>query len=303
MANATLPGNLGILCVAHGTIEDLAEIPDFLKVIRRGRPPSPALIHELTERYRRIGGSPLNAVTARQAQALGQRLGIPALWGMRLWKPWVADVLKEQTETLTSICVLPLAPFSVQIYCDAAEEALSSVLQGAPGPTLFRVEPWGSQPGYVNWFATRIQESLAKSAESTQVILTAHSLPTRAIQAGDRYQLEVSACALAVSAALARPTELAYQSQGADGGDWLGPDLKAALKQAAASGFKRVIVAPIGFVSEHVETLYDLDIEAAGWAKEFGLGWERVAAPNDDPAFIQVLEHVARAAIKRNASL
>ncbi|MDX2052052.1 MAG: ferrochelatase [Polyangiaceae bacterium] len=301
IAPTALP-RTGLLCVAHGTVENLEEMADFLKVIRRGRPPSEELIHELVMRYTKIGGSPLNRVTARQAEALGQALGLPSLWGMRLWKPWVADVLRENLSRFDRVCVLPLAPFSVHVYQAAAAEALASVLNGSKGPELIAVEPWGSHPAYVEWFAGRIEKMLAQSSAKTRVILTAHSLPTRAIQTGDPYQAQVNACAQLISSRLGTKAVLAYQSQGADGGDWLGPDLKAALEQAPKEGQERVIVAPIGFVSEHVETLYDLDIEATKWAKDLGLVWERVSAPNDDPAFVKVLVDVVERALARSAA-
>jgi ferrochelatase len=292
----------GVLMVAHGSISTLDELPEFLLKIRRGRPPSPQLIEELRHRYDAIGGSPLLDLTLGQARALEAQLGIPVLVGMRLWHPFVEDVLLGVPSKVSRLCVLPMAPFSVHIYFDAAERALAQVADRLERPLqLVAVQPWGTHPDLIEAQAVRIEQALEgyEQAHST-VLLTAHSLPTAVIRAGDPYAIQVEACARAIGERLQRPYQLAYQSQGADGGDWLGPDVRTTLEQIRAAGGQRVVLAPIGFLAEHVETLYDLDVEVASWARELGLELTRVGALNDDSRLIQALSDVVRTALAQS---
>ncbi|GMV13181.1 MAG: ferrochelatase [Polyangiaceae bacterium] len=289
----------GVLLVAHGTVTDLDDLPAFLQQIRRGRPASPELCAEIRHRYEVIGGSPLLDITRAQASALSKRLDAPVLVGMRLWRPTVEDVLRGIGGLrLRRLCVLPLAPFSVHVYWEAAQASLASVRAelGPNAPELVPTEPWGTEPALVEGFAAAIRSVLGEDGKRTAVVLTAHSLPTRAIREGDPYEAQFRACATAVSERLGRDTVVAFQSQGADGGDWLGPDLKSVLELEKASGAERVVLSPIGFPAEHVETLYDLDVEAAGWARELGLELTRVRALNDDPSLVSALESVVRRA-------
>jgi len=287
-----------VMLVAHGTVTDLDDLPGFVRNIRRGRPAPPGLVEELRRRYEAIGGSPLLEITGRQGRALGELLGLPVLTAMRLWHPSVEDVLCDAVEQgYERLCVLPLAPFSVHVYHEAAERSLAAIGDTLPRmPELVRVEPWGTEPVFVEAHASRIERALAEAGEAA-LVLTAHSLPSRAIAAGDPYADQVSVCARAVGEKLGRAYRLAYQSQGADGGDWLGPDVKRTLEQIHADGLRSVIAAPIGFPAEHVETLYDLDIEAARQARELGLDWRRVPALDDDPGLVQALAAVARRAL------
>lgn len=287
-----------VMLVAHGTVTDLDDLPEFVRNIRRGRPPPVGLVEELRRRYEAIGGSPLLEITGRQGRALGEATGLPVLTAMRLWHPSVEDVLRDAVEQgYERLCVLPLAPFSVHVYHEAAERSLGGIRDTLRVvPKLVRVEPWGTEPAFVQAHAARIEQALAGAGEAA-LILTAHSLPSRAIAAGDPYADQVSVCAKAVGERLGRTYRLAYQSQGADGGDWLGPDVKSTLDQVHAEGVRSVVVAPIGFPAEHVETLYDLDIEAAGQARELGLEWRRVPALDDDPGLVQALAAVARRAL------
>lgn len=289
----------GVLLVAHGTVSDLDDLPAFLAQIRRGRPAPPELVAELRHRYETIGGSPLLAITRAQAEALSKRLEAPVLVGMRLWRPTVEDVLRGIVGLgLRRLCLLPLAPFSVHVYLSAARESFATMREelGALAPELLPTEPWGTEPAFVEGLAESIRSHLTDDGRRTSVVLTAHSLPTRAIRGGDPYEAQFRACATAVSERLGRPCVVAFQSQGADGGDWLGPDLKRVLESERAAGSQRVVLAPIGFPAEHVETLYDLDVEAAGWARDLGLELSRVPALDADPRLIAALEAVVRRA-------
>lgn len=285
-----------ILLLAHGTVSDLSRMADFLKVIRRGRAASPQLVEEMTSRYRQIGGSPLLEITEAQARALSDVTGIPCAVAMRLWEPRVEGVLAELARAgVKRVCLVPLAPFSVEVYVEAARAAQLSLMGPGSAIELVAVDAWGTEPDFVAASAALIQRHLPASPSA--LLLTAHSLPMRAIQAGDRYAEEVERSFAALVARLPCPAELVYQSQGTDGGEWLGTGLRTALQAVASRGERHVTLAPFGFLSDHVETLYDLDIEAARWCAELGLGFTRVPALNTDPAFIQALARLAQQAL------
>ena len=286
----------GILLVAHGTVAQIADLPAFVARIRHGRPAPPGLIAELTRRYEAIGGSPLLRVTEEQARALELRTGLPVLLGMRLWDPSVESALRQAAQRgLTRLVLVPLAPFSVEVYGAAARRSLESVraeLLDAT-PELVVCDPWGTEPAFVEAQCAALRAPLRIDSRESTVVLTAHSLPRAAIRAGDRYQAEVEASARAIAERLGRPCELAYQSQGADGGEWLGPDLRQTFERLAQAGVRQVTLSPFGFLADHVETLYDLDIEARAWATGLGLGFERVPAMNTTPGLIDALSAVA----------
>jgi ferrochelatase len=292
--------NTAILLVAHGTVSDLSDLPAFVARIRHGRPPPPGLIDELRRRYEAIGGSPLLRVTGEQARALEAHTGLPVLLGMRLWEPSVESAFVEATRReIKRVVLVPLAPFSVDVYGAAARRSLETVRAelGARTPELVLCEPWGCEPAFIAAQCAALTALLRIDSRDSAVMLTAHSLPRAAIRAGDRYQAEVEACASAIAERLGRPCELAYQSQGADGGEWLGPDLRQTFERLAHSGVRQITLSPVGFLADHVETLYDLDIEARAWAGALGLGFERVPALNTAPGLIDALASVAERAL------
>jgi ferrochelatase len=289
-----------VLLTCHGTVERIADIPAFLDNIRRGRPTPPAIVAEVTHRFEQIGGSPLMKTTAAQAEALARRLGVPVGIAGRLWPPYpagvVADLVRQGATTLVSI---PLAPQSVSVYHAQVREAAAA----HAGLDVRCAPPWGLEPALIDAFVEAIDEALARFPEAERaqvpVILSAHSLPRRVIDAGDAYEREFRAMAAAVESALAahhaNAVRVAFQSQGMDGGEWLGPDLPATFASLAGDGARAVVVAPIGFVADHVETLYDLDIEAPGIAAKAGLTrFERAPAMNVRPRFLDALEAVTR---------
>jgi protoporphyrin/coproporphyrin ferrochelatase len=295
-----LSSRAGILLVAHGTVSSLDDLPAFVARIRHGRPPPPGLVEELYRRYEAIGGSPLLRVTEQQARALELKTGLPVLLGMRLWEPSVEAALREAARReIARLVLVPLAPFSVDVYGAAARRSLESVRAelGASTPELVVCESWGSEPAFVEAQRAALAERLPHNAPNSAVVLTAHSLPRAAIRAGDRYQAEVEASAHAIAARLGQSCELCYQSQGADGGEWLGPDLRQTFERLAGQGATRVTLSPFGFLADHVETLYDLDIEARRWATELGLSFERVPALNTAPGLIEALANVAARAL------
>jgi ferrochelatase len=271
----------GALLVAHGTVSDLDEIPAFLARIRHGRPAPPELVTETRRRYRLIGNSPLLEVTLDQAARVESLVGMPAFVGMRLSDPSVESALTKAAELgVERLAVVPLAPFSVHVYGAHVEKVAKELrASGARVPELVMTPPWGIFPHL---------------GPDTLLVLTAHSLPLSVISAGDGYQTQVEASAQAIGAALGVAYELAYQSQGFDGGQWLGPTLDATLERAGERGVKRVVVAPFGFLGEHVETLYDLDIEARALAEKLGLEFGRVPALGVAPGLIDALSDLVR---------
>jgi protoporphyrin/coproporphyrin ferrochelatase len=304
----------GVLLSAHGTVDDVADIPAFLSIIRRGRPTPAEIVNEVTHRFERIGGSPLLRITRAQAAALQTSLrndaSIPSaaevgvFVGMRLWRPTLDTALEEAVEAgITDLLSLPLAPQSVAVYHAALHEAADRRrAAGKPTPRIVEAPSWGENTSFIDSLAECVEEGLATLPEhlraNAEVVLSAHSLPLRVLSMGDRYEIEFRAVAEAVIAhRLARGATqhhvIAFQSQGMDGGAWLGPDLATVYEQANARGATALVIAPIGFVADHVETLYDLDIEARERATSAGLVFGRAPAPNDRPSFIEALARVA----------
>ncbi len=288
-----------MLLVAHGTVENLEDLPVFLARIRHGRPPPPGLVAELQQRYTRIGRSPLLDLTAAQARALEAELGCPVFVAMRLWQPSIEEVLRSVRDLrLERLCVVPLAPFSVHIYNSAAERSFRTArteLGHVPDPVF--VENWGLSGGFIEAQVSLITEALERAAPDAELILTAHSLPRVVIERGDPYAELVQGAAERIADTLDRRVSLAYQSQGADGGDWLGPTIPEVLDGLRAGGAKSVVLAPFGFLADHVETLYDLDIEARGQAEARGLRFLRVPSLNTHSKLIEALAEVVHGAL------
>jgi ferrochelatase len=291
-----------VILSCHGTVSRTEDIPAFIRNIRRGRPAPPELITEVTHRFELIGGSPLMTITLAQARALEARIGIPVVVAGRLWHPYPNEVLQGLVERgITTLISLPLAPQSVEIYHAAIQEAAASF----PGLSVRTMPTWGMEPALVDAFVETINEALAavppEEATSIPILLTAHSLPKRIIAAGDAYETQFREMAGAVAARLTArgfSVRVAFQSQGASAEPWLGPDLAETFGDLAREGARTALIAPIGFLAEHVETLYDLDIEAPMIAQKAGLErLLRAKAVCDRPRFIDALETVARRAL------
>jgi ferrochelatase len=299
-----MAGSSAVLLVSHGTVDDLGDLAAFVTQVRRGSPPPPELVEELRRRYVAIGGSPLNAINGQVAAKLEARLGVTVAWANRLWKPYTRDVLAALgREGKTHVALVPLAQHSAHVYAEDARPTAQ-----AAGITLAPAANWGQSPTLCDAFAARIARAVAPGdVGSTVVVMTAHSLPKAIVDRGDPYAREVAAAAEAIAARLRDRVApglrhlVAYQSQGlattGPGGrpvEWLGPDLAATLDDVRASGGKRAVFAPIGFLADHVEILYDLDIEARKMAGERGLAYARAASLNADDDFIDALADVAR---------
>jgi protoporphyrin/coproporphyrin ferrochelatase len=292
-----------LVIVSHGTVDDLDDLAGFVTNVRRGRPAPPELIAELRRRYEAIGGSPLNRINAELAGKLSSRLGVPVVAANRLWHPYVREAIAPLLrDGVRRLVLLPLAQHSVHVY---AEDGLRAV-EGT-GVELGCVPSWGDRADLCEAFARRIASTLGGPpglTAPTTLLLTAHSLPVSVVAAGDPYERDFRAAASAVERAVrARvPTDLnvvvAFQSQGMSGGpapiEWLGPDLRASLDAARERGSAHVVLAPIGFLADHVEVLYDLDLEARAMATARGMSYARMPSLNADDDFVDVLTAVAR---------
>jgi ferrochelatase len=293
-----------VLLVAHGTVEDLDDLPPFLTKIRRGHPAPPALVAEVRRRYEAIGGkSPLLTICREVATRLEARLGLPVRLAMRLWRPYPKEVLAELIDQgIERIVVLPLAQHSAPIYGETVVAAAKELAaEGRPSLAVVAANNWGQERALTSAFAAEVIRALDETPEAvrqkTLLLYTAHSLPLAIIRGGDPYEKEVRASALAIGKQLGSaspPSDVAFQSQGMGGGEWLGPDLPASLDAAKAAGHEHVLIAPIGFLADHVEVLYDLDIEAQTLAKERGMTLARTKSLNASDGLIDALEQVAR---------
>lgn len=283
----------GVLLMAHGTPSSLDEMPEYLTRVRGGRPPSPELVAEMRHNYQAIGGrSPLTTLTFAQGAALHARFGgrVPVAVGMRNWTPYLSDAVEQLVRTgVSRIVAIPLAPqfstLSVAKYYDAAAAAVP------PGVHLERVESFHVHPLLVAAFAARVREAAPEHDE--EIVFTAHSLPVRVIAGGDRYGVAVAETARAVAVACGiRRYHRAFQSAGRTPEPWMGLDLGEFLRHRAARGTARFLVIPVGFVCDHTEILFDIDVQAAGVARDLGVSLRRTASLNESPLFIDLLERL-----------
>jgi protoporphyrin/coproporphyrin ferrochelatase len=298
-----VPSELGVILTAHGSVERLDDLYDFLARIRRGRPAPEELVNEVTRRYRAVGGSPFLRIARDQQRALEERLAVPVVLGMRLSEPSIESAVEKALACgVKTLISLPLAPQSVHVYHEAVRAVLEQrIARGDASPRLVEVPSWGTEPMFVDALARGISDGLAPFPDDEEpripVVLTAHSLPMAVIRGGDPYEAQFRAMAEAVIARRKEPARvfrIAFQSKGMGGGEWLGPDLADVLRELATEGHRSVVVAAIGFVADHVETLYDVDIEAKELARSLGMRMQRAPSMNTRDRFVDALEHVAR---------
>jgi ferrochelatase len=275
-----------VVLMAYGSPATADDIRPYLEDIRGGRPVSDEAVAELAERYRRIGGrSPLDDVTEAQRAALERELGFPVFVGMKHWRPRIAEAVERALESgATRIVGLVLAPHYSRMSVGEYRERLEAALNGRDSE-LVLVESWHDEPAFLDVVADRV------NGTDAWVVFTAHSLPERILTGGDPYrdQLLETSRLVAERAGLGDRWSFAFQSASATGEPWLGPDILDELERLAAKGERKVLVAPVGFVSDHLEILWDLDIEAREQAQALGLELERIDSLNDDPAFMRAL--------------
>jgi ferrochelatase len=284
-----------VVLMAYGSPDRLEDVPAYYADIRGGRPIAPALLADLVARYERLGiedSNPLNEITEATRAALEVELGLPVFTGMRHWQPRIAEAVERALEGgAEEIVGLVLAPH----YSGMSIGRYRAQLQEAVGERagLRFVERWGSEPGYVELLAERLAPR-----RDAHIVFTAHSLPARILDDGDPYRDELLVSSrLVAERAGAHEWTFAFQSESPTGEPWLGPDILEHLNELAANDVRDVVLCPVGFVADHLEIRWDLDVEAAERARELGLRLERVELPNADPAFVRVLAGLVRRAV------
>jgi ferrochelatase len=272
-----------VILMAYGSPERLEDIPAYFSDIRGGRPVSQEAVDGLVDRYRRVGASPLNRITEAQRAALEEATGLRVYVGMKHWRPWIPEAVERAlAEGAVRLVGLVLAPHYSRISIGGYRDRLEQALDGRA--ELDFVESWHDHDPFVELLAARVRGTDA------HVIFTAHSLPERILTEGDPYReqlLETSR--LVAERAGVSDWSFAFQSESETGEPWLGPDILVELESLHDAGVRKVLVAPVGFVSDHLEILWDLDVEAREKAAELGLELDRIESLNDDPAFIRAL--------------
>ena len=298
-----------VLLMAMGGPDCLENVEPFLRDVRGGRPTPPELVEEIRERYRATGGkSPAVGITQAVAKKLEQQLNqsdngrYRVYVGLRHWHPFInetyAELLKESPEQIIGICMAPQqSSLSTGAYRKKVEEARVGLEDQTP---VTYVGSWNRHPRLVAAIVENIRLGLQKFSgdvrDTVPVLFTAHSLPQRIVAMKDPYPDEVKGTVEAVTQLLGnQPTYFAYQSQGRSSEPWLGPMVEDMLDTICRSGHRQVLVAPIGFICDHVETLFDIDIELRQLAVNKGMRLERMAMLNDSPALLQTLRDVLAA--------
>jgi ferrochelatase len=292
----------GVLVMAYGTPTTPDDVETYYTRIRHGRPPTPEQLADLQRRYNAIGGtSPLAQRSADQVAGLAAALEerVPGGFDVRFGSKYEPPLLETTADSFRAdgfdvVVGLVLAPHSSSMstdqYMARAKAALGDV-------TLVEIGAWWQFPGFLEIIARRVNEALTsvpvERRDTTEVIFSAHSLPVKILETGDTYpdQLRESAERAAALAGVDR-WDIAWQSAGRTPDPWIGPDILQVLRDKRALGVSDVVSCPIGFVSDHLEVLFDIDIEAQGVAREIGLNLVRTASLNDDDAFIALLANV-----------
>jgi ferrochelatase len=315
-------GEWGVLLLAHGAPDRLEDIPAFLLNVREGRKLPDAAVKEIIRRYSLIGGSPLLRLTTLQAEGLAKLLGRPVYLGMRNWKPFIAEAVRQiEADGVERIVALCLAPqnsrTSIGLYKKYLFEGVERL---APNVRVDFIENWHDHPGLVEAFRERVATALARvQAEAggpVPVIFTAHSVPEKTIRGGDPYEQQVRETAALVAKAMGlEDFSVAFQSQGMTSEPWIGPTVESLIDQLAAQGHgsagpalrtlrsaqgrlcgtSHVLLAPVGFVCDHVEILYDIDVAFREYGKAIGVTVHRSESLNDSPFFIRALAAIVTA--------
>lgn len=305
--NRNNPNPIGVLIMAYGGPNSLEELPGYLADIRNGRPTTPAVLDEISNNYRQIGGkSPLMEYTTKQLAAIEVALAddrFKFYLGMRHWAPWIEEVVGQMIEDgITHAVSMVLAPHYSSMSVAKYQKKIQAGLEMYRGQIEFvNIDSYHDVPGLIEPLAERVQDGLSRWPEEERddvhVIFSAHSLPVRILKMGDPYdsQLRQTAELVAEKAGLREDQwSWSYQSAGRSPEPWLGPQLEEYVPELAEKGIKNIINIPVGFVSDHVEILFDIDIEAQKAAQEHGVRLERPPALNDDPRFMQQLADLIR---------
>ena len=299
---------IGVLIMAYGSPDSLDDMPAYLSDIRGGRPMSPEFVAEFRNRYAQIGGkSPLNDRTFEQAENVEKALkkrgrNARAYVGMRHWQPRIADaVAKMRADGIEKAVGIVMAPhysrMSIGRYHSAVREA-----QRGRAIAFSYIDSWCDQPGLIRAQVAKVKAGLARFPEDARqrakIVFSAHSLPARLLQMGDPYDEELKRNAHAIAERLG-PVDwmFAYQSAANTGEPWLGPQIEDVIPALADGNYRHVLVAPIGFVCDHVEVLYDIDIGCQKIARQRGIHLARTEMMNSAPPFIEAIADAVEAAI------
>jgi ferrochelatase len=295
----------GVLLLAHGAPENLEDIPEFLLNVRGGRKLPDAAVKEITRRYGLVGGSPLLKLTNRQAEALAAELGLRVYVGMRNWRPFIAETVeragKEGIKRVVALCMAPHnSRTSIGLYRKSLAEARE---KAALSMRIEFVESWHDEPLLIAAFREKLVQAIdrarAHAGCEVPVIFTAHSVPEKTIADGDPYQQQVrdtaALLAVAVGPDYLPRYRVAFQSQGMTSEPWIGPNVESQIDEIAAAGHKHVLLAAIGFVCDHIEILYDIDIMFTQYGKARGVTVLRSESLNDSSLFIRALASIVRA--------
>jgi ferrochelatase len=290
-----------VLLLAHGTPESIEEIPAYLANVTSGRPLPPAVVTEIQHRYSLIGRSPLTEITFQQSARIAQELQLPTYVGMRNWKPYIRDTVLQMAEDgITHALAICLAPHNSRTSVGLYRRAVIGETGSAPF-TLDFVPEWHSEPLLIRAFSEKLRDGWSRACLEANapvpVLFTAHSVPVRTIEAGDDYERQTRETAQLVAASVPEIDghwRFAFQSQGMSGGEWLGPTVESVIDELAAAGHKYLFVQPIGFVCDHVEVLYDVDIAFKGYAAAHGITLSRAESLNDSVLFARAVAQLAR---------
>jgi len=294
---------IAVLLLAHGTPENPDQIPEYLGHVTSGRALPPSVVEEIKQRYSLIGFSPLTCWTLLQADQLAQSLGMPVFVGMRNWKPFIADTVKaiaaQNFERVIAICLAPQnSRTSVGMYRHAV------VGDGSLPFALDFVLEWHDQPSLIKGFAGKLRPDHAKASAQfgtrLPVIFTAHSVPLRTIAEGDPYEAQSRETAALVAKEAGISTDnwvFAFQSQGMSGGAWIGPTVEQTILDLKTKGHRGVFIQPIGFLCDHVEVLYDVDIVFKEFAEKQGMRLWRAESLNGSQLLTAALAELVRSRI------
>lgn len=307
----THPEQTAVLLMAYGSPESLEELEPYLLDIRGGRPTSPAFVAEIKERYRLIGGrSPLLDLTRQQAQALEAELNrwqgkegrsYRTYVGMRHWQPRIREAVEQiVNDGVRRVVGLVMTPHSSRMSSGAYFDKLNEAMAEAEADMqMIRIESWHDHPGFITALSEKATEAIKGFGDAKPyVIFSAHSLPVRILKQGDPYDAQLKETAALLAGRLALEPghwQFSYQSAGQSPEPWLGPAIEEEVKRLALSGENNILVVPVGFVCDHVEILYDLDIVCKALAREHGARLERSESLNASPSFIRALADIVEA--------
>jgi protoporphyrin/coproporphyrin ferrochelatase len=295
------PAKYAVLLLAHGSPERPEDVPEFLLNITGGRPLPQATVDEVTHRYSLIGRSPLTEITLKQGEGVSRLLGVPVYVGMRNWRPSVVEAVEQMVrDGITKAVAICLAPQDSRTSVGLYRKSLFGASRELPFAVDF-VDNWHDHPLLVSAFAEKLvagwEAACAELGARLPVIFTAHSVPQRTISEGDPYEQQARETAALIAQKTAFREEdwaFAFQSQGMSGGEWLGPTVEATILGLKAKGHTGVFVQPIGFLCDHVEVLYDIDIAFQTFAREQSMRLWRAESLNESPLLLEAIADVAR---------